>query len=96
MAGGPDVVAWPTGQATRLPEMGTAPENAYTCEQIIYYYAKFLVKDPNGTVDYLTKNFYGGFGGNAHVAESLTRAASNPRLQANPKAVAKQACSLLR
>lgn len=84
---------WPTGQATALPEPGTAPENVNTCEQIVYYYAPFLLKDANSAIDHLMKNSYGGtaYGG---LEESLRRAATNPLLRTNPKAVAKQACTL--
>jgi hypothetical protein len=83
---------WPASQATRLPEPGTAPENVYTCEQIVFYYAPFLIKDPKSTITYLMTNSYGGnaYGG---LEQSLIRAAADSRLRTQPKVVAKQACT---
>jgi len=82
----------PTSQATALPEPGTAPENVYTCEQIVFYYAPFLIKDPKSTIPYLMTNSYGGnaYGG---LEQSLIRAAADSRLRTQPKVVAKQACT---
>ena len=82
---------WPKAQATTLPEPDTAPKNDLTtCQQVIYYYAPLLAKDPKNEA-VIMRNSYGG-SAYGHLDNQMIRAAADPRLTTDARAVAQDAC----
>lgn len=82
---------WPQQQATTLPGPEAAPrDDLITCEQVIYYYAPLLAKDPKNEA-IIMRNSYGG-SAYGQLDRQMMRAAADPRLSTDAKAVAQDAC----